>query len=383
MYLRKQPLNPLEGPVKPPIIHRPPEFKDSGKYWKVDVGRIMSEQEENPMTYTSVLAVAHDENVTRNGQKSFTPKVNKAFRPPYRNPDLENPLTRMKRPNTQFINYSVYPNLYPVNYPARMYERAMTQNGGTILDTPIIKSTNLDIQQNCLMNSNADMDLHRSVPGHDVYLNPEIPVEQFTYIPEVELEFHNPQIRDYKTQMYNPNDSVTQMSRNGNPITKMSDLRLRNPTNVKASQTAKVETIVEMPSKPLHYNLPQTSAVSGVKTIMYDQNIEEPYQYTSVARRQELKLGHVDAMHSAPYKNETIQYNPTFSESNIREHSLPSSSYNNNTGFTDISTPSYTQPRNVEKLKQRIGSTKGYLPQANYPSTSMAPVYNTHGKIMI
>ena len=101
LNLLKQPLNVLEGPVYPFIQKDPPRFVWSKKHWTAHVGDIIRETETKPQTYDhAVLAVSRSENQTRYGAKSYTPKVNKAFRPPleFMDPHARLPLSRMPHP---------------------------------------------------------------------------------------------------------------------------------------------------------------------------------------------------------------------------------------------------------------------------------------------
>lgn len=98
MLLRRKPLNNLEFPkplyiVKDPCGSNP---QHAGIHSKVDVGKIMQQAENFRFTQDATLRVARDENITRYGQRSFTPKVNKEFRPPIIDPILDVfPLSRI------------------------------------------------------------------------------------------------------------------------------------------------------------------------------------------------------------------------------------------------------------------------------------------------
>jgi len=67
-----------------------------------NVDDIMRDQEHNPQHDSgAILAVSRDENKNRYGARSYTPKVNKEFRPPLIYPDYDlNALSRLPRPKT-------------------------------------------------------------------------------------------------------------------------------------------------------------------------------------------------------------------------------------------------------------------------------------------
>lgn len=98
MQLRKKPHDAIVLP-KPLYITKDPcgaNAKYAGIYSKVDVGNIMRQADTPQFVDDSVLRVARDENITRYGQRSFNPKVNKEFRPPLRDPIIDKfPLSRI------------------------------------------------------------------------------------------------------------------------------------------------------------------------------------------------------------------------------------------------------------------------------------------------
>lgn len=101
--LLKNHLNIVEAPVRPFIQKLPPRFVWAGRQKTVNVGEILRNQETNTQSYdNAVLAVSKMENQQRYGQRSYTPKVNKAFRPPLMDPEFDlRPLSRLPRPRTQ------------------------------------------------------------------------------------------------------------------------------------------------------------------------------------------------------------------------------------------------------------------------------------------
>nr|WQM87200.1 hypothetical protein [Marseillevirus cajuinensis] len=105
LFRQKQPLNPIEGPIQPCIKKDPPRFVEAGKAWTVNPGDIILDNAENPyLVDGTVLAVARDRNKTQYGQRSYTFKVNKNFRPPLIDRDDLVPLSRLPRPTTQYRN---------------------------------------------------------------------------------------------------------------------------------------------------------------------------------------------------------------------------------------------------------------------------------------
>ena len=84
---RKKPLNMLENPIQPDITQALPEFKWSGKHWKVDAGATMRNTEDMDIFHSSaVLAQSRDYNQTIYGKSSHRDIVNAEFRPPILDP---------------------------------------------------------------------------------------------------------------------------------------------------------------------------------------------------------------------------------------------------------------------------------------------------------
>jgi hypothetical protein len=94
----KKPLNMVQGPVYPDIRKGPPRFISAGKHWTADVGRTMIDTGDNFETFYgyAVNVQSRDYNKTAYGQSSHKDVVNQAFRPPLRDPYLdERPLSRV------------------------------------------------------------------------------------------------------------------------------------------------------------------------------------------------------------------------------------------------------------------------------------------------
>lgn len=124
LFVQKQPLNPIEGPIQPCIKRDPPRFVEAGKHWTANPGDIILDNATNPYLIDgTVLAVARDRNKTQYGEKSYTFKVNKAFRPPLINRDDLLPLSRLPRPTTQYRNNPSIPfqTTNPMSMEGRNY----------------------------------------------------------------------------------------------------------------------------------------------------------------------------------------------------------------------------------------------------------------------
>lgn len=124
LFVQKQPLNPIEGPIQPCIKKDPPRFVEAGKHWTANPGDIILDNATNPYLIDgTVLAVARDRNKTQYGQKSYTFKVNKAFRPPLIDRDDLVPLSRLPRPTTQYRNNPSIPfqTMNPMSVEGRNY----------------------------------------------------------------------------------------------------------------------------------------------------------------------------------------------------------------------------------------------------------------------
>ncbi|AHA46053.1 hypothetical protein ISTM_155 [Insectomime virus] len=124
LFVQKQPLNPIEGPIQPCIKRDPPRFVEAGKHWTANPGDIILDNATNPYLIDgTILAVARDRNKTQYGQKSYTFKVNKAFRPPLIDRDDLVPLSRLPRPTTQYRNNPSIPfqTMNPMSMEGRNY----------------------------------------------------------------------------------------------------------------------------------------------------------------------------------------------------------------------------------------------------------------------
>lgn len=81
----KKPLNMLESPVYPDIKQNPIQFKSSGKFWNVDVGKVILETEANTqLIENAVLSRSYRDNIDKYGQQSHQEKIT-VFRPPLQN----------------------------------------------------------------------------------------------------------------------------------------------------------------------------------------------------------------------------------------------------------------------------------------------------------
>lgn len=99
MYVGKKPQNVIESPIQPCIQRDPPRYYQTDKYSIVHADDIMRKQGDDPNNFDGmILAVSKTENQTRYGRSSYTPKVNKEFRPPLRGQCDNYPLSRMPHP---------------------------------------------------------------------------------------------------------------------------------------------------------------------------------------------------------------------------------------------------------------------------------------------
>lgn len=96
----KKPLNQLTNPIYNDIRKGAPQFKWSGKSWKVDTGKTMLETEHTPFVYDyGVLIQSRDYNKqTSYGRSSHKDVVNENFRPPLITLEDVLPLSRLPHP---------------------------------------------------------------------------------------------------------------------------------------------------------------------------------------------------------------------------------------------------------------------------------------------
>lgn len=368
MYFRRQPLNPVEGPVQPGIRKLPSEFKDAGKHWTVDTGRVLSEQESNPMNYSCVLAVGRDDNETQYGKKSFTPVVNKEFRPPYRDPDLQNPLCRIPRPTTQFINYSKYPNLYPMDLPAREYEKYINRkDAGNIIETPYIGTcTASGIGSETFANTEYAGEHQRSLPNSEYTVLPEIPVENFTYV-DSQTDY---ELQENLPSVHNPYMGTESLYRKQNDewsgiMTEVPDIE---STPVSAGLDGLIYSSQIIPDS-IGYTLIESD------TIPVDSGIQSHYRPATSENNmtpkliEPLKLGFLENSRKIPF-SEAIN-NTLNGDSFIR--SQIHTSYMNQSSSRDLKGSSLMSTANSSmNTNRRTETSKGHLSLRNIPTVSLS-----------
>ncbi len=110
MSIMKKPLNMLQQPMYPNYKKAPPRWRNAGKHWMVDEGKLLSETAEMPIvTEYAILAQSRDYNQTVYGKSSHKSVVNENFRPPIVDTYLdEKPLNRVPVK----IN-AIYPRINP------------------------------------------------------------------------------------------------------------------------------------------------------------------------------------------------------------------------------------------------------------------------------
>lgn len=95
----KKPQNQLENPIYPDIKQTLPEFKWSGKHWRVDQGRTIIDTQDTPQFYDHAVLVQSRAYNSQNryGVSSHKSVVNQNFRPPILRQEDYLPLTRLPR----------------------------------------------------------------------------------------------------------------------------------------------------------------------------------------------------------------------------------------------------------------------------------------------
>jgi hypothetical protein len=241
----KKPMNMMQAPIYPDIRKGPIQFKNSGKYWQVDVGQTLLDTEPNTQILEdAVLAKSYRDNIDKYGQSSYQEKIT-VFRPPLQN-DYEDfgPLNRL---------------------PTKI--RAITPyiNPGTITDGS---------------GSTAFAAYNQTIQEVDRYITDKVTT------PSWRNTYHMPMEAQLDTSMLP--DLVTTLPLHSASSGYFSNVNIDAPREVKLSEVQKVETSVHSGYSPkyntslndqtssfidLHENTPQASAHSGFSS-PYTANVE-------------------------------------------------------------------------------------------------------------
>lgn len=367
---RKQPHNPIIGPVRPGIKRLAPEFRDAGKNWNVDVNRVLREQESNPMNYSCVLAVPRDANQTQYGAKSYTSKVNKEVRFPYRDPDLQHPLSRLPRPTTQFINWSKYPTLYPMDMPAREYEKYINRkDAGNILETPYVG--------HCLTGGVGADEFgitsyggthERSLPEAEYTTLASVPVENFTYIDSntesLELQESTPIVKDPYI-----GTGPTYQTNNGEWSGVMTEVPYREHSEVSSgysgqSQLADLQEYPEFMSYEPIETVPTVPVHSGFQNRTYEPQIEHQSDVQTII--EPLNLGFLENSRAIPFSQ--VIENTLNEKGYVKDDRLGRLSYTNRERSRDMQGASMmSSAMSSYNTSQRTETRKGHLAQVTIP----------------
>ncbi len=125
----KKPLNLIEGPEYPNIKQQPILFKNTRKFWKVDIGDVLKETEKYPMFVESIIEYqSRNRNETIYGKSSHRDYVNESIRYPLISPWDYLPLSRKPR-------LPVTPRVNPVLVDLQLStENMLTGLGGHLTD---------------------------------------------------------------------------------------------------------------------------------------------------------------------------------------------------------------------------------------------------------
>lgn len=304
----KKPLNNLENPILPNIQQGPPKFGWSKKFWQVDTGKAMLENEHYPMLVegNGVLIQSRDYNQSIYGISSHKDVVNLNFRPPPRTIDDVLPLSRQPRkrvvptinPETAGMSTNAYTakNEFPSELDAYIQDRIKGRNG---IRPTYFLPVDLPIESNVIP------DLHVNMPVYSVSAgyNPQMqfnaplsdisidfkklpisgesgvtvplslnPIESFTY---VDLESRPKNIPQGALS-----SGVTPQYRSSiEPIEY--DLDYKTPvTSISAGYTSNFQTSVEVPELSLERNLPEISTSAGMNVNFRSDNTYIPPDMT-------------------------------------------------------------------------------------------------------
>jgi len=241
----KKPTNMMQNPIYPDIRKGPIQFKNSGKYWKVDVGQTLLDTEPNTQIIEdAILAKSYRDNIDKYGQSSYQEKIT-VFRPPLQN---------------------AYEDFGPLNrLPTKLHAITPYINPGTVTDgsgTTAFAAYNQTIQ-----------DVSRFIADKIT-----TPSWRNTYHMPMESAIDTSILPDLVTTI--PSYSVSSGY--------VSNVNIDAPKQVRLSEVQKVETSAHSGYSPnyntslndqtssllnLHETIPQTSAHSGFKA-PYTTNVE-------------------------------------------------------------------------------------------------------------
>jgi len=293
----KKPMNMMQAPIYPDIRQGPIQFKNSGKFWQVDVGQTLLDTEPNTQIIEdAVLAKSYRDNIDKYGQTSYQEKIT-VFRPPLQ---------------------SAYEDFGPLNrLPTKIKAITPYINPGTVTDgsgTTSFAAYNQTIQE------------------VDRFITDKVTT------PSWRNTYHMPMESTLDTSILP--DLVTSLPSHSTSSGYFSNVRLDAPKEVKSSEVQKVETSAHSGYSSmyntslndqtssfinLHENTPQTSAHSGFNT-HYGSNIE--------TRLDELELDNnlpLRSVHSGVQSNYTVDGDNRMREM-VLNHNLPSVSVSS--GYT-------------------------------------------------
>jgi len=338
MYVGKKPMNVIEYPVSNFVSKDPPRFYKTKKHWTVHTGDILRGQSDNTQLFDgSVLAVSRYENQGRYGRSSYTPKVNKEFRPPLVDPEYDLvPLCRIPRPRTQArINpdashLAQTQNIAGIDVSSMIDERKMkgnvrpsfTINMELPQDERAMNYPDLKIKQPVVAGYtavNTPMVVENDKREYELYnLNPSVyatssvntPVcfDQPSPYENLDLVFNQPNVN----AMAGLNIPYEQSS-----VTSLEDLQLEyNCPQVggKTGMNTPFTTTQDTPQQELQYNRPQTSMRSNPNMRIQLQQDQQQF----IKTQNPIKLDYTttknygvtkSTVNTNPLLRPTLQYN--------------------------------------------------------------------------
>jgi len=240
----KKPMNTLTNPIHVDIKKGPPQFRNSGKHWKVDPGRTLRELHTSGTTQHydhAVLTQSRDYNKTRYGQSSHKDVVNKAFRPPLIRMEDTMPLSRQPRkavvprinPGTSHDGFQAQ-NTHKNNVTDHLTDRISE----VVWDTGYYMPIDVPIDNSVLPDLQMKLPCHSKTAGFNTAIQFDAPVQEVTLREEkvtpllqtyaqsgIDGQTYTMHERDlHKVKQKRPNYSVA--------LNKETFYRERNETNV-------------------------------------------------------------------------------------------------------------------------------------------------------
>lgn len=344
----KKPTNMMQAPIYPDIKKGPIEFKNSGKYWTVDVGQTLIDTESNTqLIEDAVLARSYRDNIDRYGQSSYQEKI-AVFRPPLQNyyedfgsltrlPTKIHAITPYINPGTAFDDNSTFSSM---NNDVQEVTRYITDK----ITTPAWRNTYF-MPMETLPDTSILPDLVTNIPtyslsaGSNVSVNIDAPREEkLSTVQKPQVSVHSNTSIPYGSALYDQT-STDVILQDTSPM-------VSGHSGYVTPYTSHIETHLD--ELELNKTLPTRSVTSGVQS-SYTTNGRNSLEDTRLSKT--LPTTSV----SAGYTPVTLFNGETHLDEMILESHITTKLNVHNKGSEDgyqTRIDSYTSPDDYLKLRE-------------------------------